>query len=54
MTTSGSMKHLNLVSIKPAAAQYDSYAYDTGGCSLVRQRVMTPYGWRLRRVQMCN
>ena len=33
---------------------YDSYAYDTGGCYLVRQRVMTPYGWRLRRVQVCN
>jgi hypothetical protein len=33
---------------------YDSYAYDAGGCSLVRQRVMTPYGWRLRRVQVCN
>jgi len=33
---------------------YDSYAYDAGGCSLVQQRVMTPYGWRLRRVQVCN
>jgi len=33
---------------------YDSYAYDNGGCYLVRQRVMTPYGWRLRRVQVCD
>jgi hypothetical protein len=34
---------------------YDSYAYDDdGGCYLVRQRVMTPYGWRFRRVQVCN
>jgi hypothetical protein len=33
---------------------YDSYAYDDGGCYLVRQRVMTPYGWRLRRVQVCD
>jgi hypothetical protein len=33
---------------------YDSYAYDNGGCYLVRRRVMTPYGWRLRRVQVCD
>jgi hypothetical protein len=33
---------------------YDSYAYDNGGCYLVRQQVMTPYGWRLRRVQVCD
>jgi hypothetical protein len=31
---------------------YDDY-YD-GGCYLIRQRVMTPYGWRLRRVQVCG
>jgi hypothetical protein len=28
--------------------------YEDGGCYLVRQRVMTRYGWRLRRVQVCN
>src|SRR6267378_3877784 len=33
---------------------YGSYAYGDGGCYLVRRRVMTPYGWRLRRVQVCN
>jgi hypothetical protein len=33
---------------------YGSYAYDDGGCYLVRQRVLTPYGWRLRRVQVCD
>lgn len=33
---------------------YGSYAYDDGGCYLVRRRVMTPYGWRLRRVQVCD
>jgi hypothetical protein len=34
---------------------YDSYAYDDdGGCYLVRRRVMTPYGWRFRRVQVCD
>ena len=33
---------------------YDSYAYGDGGCYLVRQRVMTPYGWRVRPVQVCN
>jgi hypothetical protein len=32
---------------------YGSY-YDYGGCYLVRQRVMTPYGWRVRRIQVCN
>jgi hypothetical protein len=25
-----------------------------GGCYLVRQRVMTRYGWRIRRVQICD
>ncbi|HWJ20485.1 MAG TPA: hypothetical protein VNR65_17345, partial [Geobacterales bacterium] len=38
----------------PYGYGYDSYAYDDGGCYLVRQRVLTPYGWRLRRVQVCN
>jgi hypothetical protein len=33
---------------------YDSYAYDDGGCYLVRRRVMTRFGWRLRRVQVCD
>jgi hypothetical protein len=32
---------------------YSGY-YDDGGCYLVRQRVRTPYGWRLRRVQVCD
>ena len=32
---------------------YGGY-YDDGGCYLVRQRVMTRYGWRLRRVQVCD
>jgi hypothetical protein len=27
---------------------------DGGGCYLVRQRVMTRYGWRVRRVQVCG
>jgi hypothetical protein len=33
------------------------YAYsdiDYGGCYIVRQRVMTPWGWRFRRVQICK
>src|SRR5215208_6870210 len=33
---------------------YGGYGYEDGGCYLVRQRVMTPYGWRLRRVQVCD
>jgi hypothetical protein len=32
---------------------YGGY-YDDGGCYLIRQRVMTRYGWRLRRVQVCG
>ena len=27
---------------------------DEGGCYLVRRRVMTLYGWRIRRVQICD
>jgi hypothetical protein len=30
----------------------NSYAY--GDCYVVRKRVLTPYGWRVRRVQVCN
>ena len=37
---------------------YYPYAYndydDDGGCYLVRRRVMTPYGWRIRPVQVCG
>ena len=36
---------------------YGPYAYsgyDDGGCYLVRRRIWTPYGWRLRRVQVCG
>jgi hypothetical protein len=34
---------------------YTSYAdYDDGGCYLVRRRVSTPYGWRIRNVQVCG
>ena len=30
------------------------YDDDVGGCYLVRRRVMTRYGWRIRRVQICD
>ena len=36
---------------------YPYYASDDdyyGGCYLVRQRVLTPYGWRVRPVQVCG
>jgi hypothetical protein len=38
---------------------YDDYAYadtyyDDGGCYVVRRRVATPYGWRIRPVQVCG
>jgi hypothetical protein len=32
---------------------YDSY-YDDGGCYVVRRRVHTPAGWRVRPVQICG
>jgi hypothetical protein len=33
---------------------YADNGYGDGGCYLVRQRVWTPYGWRLRPVQVCG
>jgi hypothetical protein len=33
---------------------YDSYAAYGGDCYLVRRRVLTPFGWRLHRVQVCD
>lgn len=34
---------------------YDYGSYDGyGGCYLVRQRVMTSHGWRVRRVEVCD
>jgi len=32
---------------------YSDY-YEDGGCYLVRRRVTTPYGWRVRPVQICG
>jgi len=33
---------------------YGSYAAYDGGCYLVPRRVWTPWGWRLRRVEVCD
>jgi hypothetical protein len=34
---------------------YGGYPYyDDEGCYLVRRRVLTPYGWRIRRVEVCS
>jgi hypothetical protein len=34
---------------------YDNgYSYGDGGCYVVQQQVMTPYGWSLQPVQVCN
>jgi hypothetical protein len=42
----------------PYAYGYSPYAYndyyEDAGCYLVRRRVMTPYGWRIRPVQVCG
>lgn len=32
----------------------DAYYYGSGGCHIVRQRVLTPVGWRIRPVQVCG
>lgn len=34
---------------------YDNgYYYGDGGCYVVQQRVLTPYGWIIQPVQVCN
>jgi hypothetical protein len=33
---------------------YGGYPYYDEGCYLVRRRVWTPYGWRIRRVEVCS
>jgi hypothetical protein len=33
---------------------YDDSDYGDGGCYIVRQRVHTRYGWRIRPVQVCG
>ena len=35
-----------------ASYPYDAYGY--GDCYLTSRRVWTPYGWRIRRVQVCD
>jgi hypothetical protein len=36
-------------------AYYDDYPYYYDyGCNIVRQRVMTRYGWRIRPVRVCG
>jgi hypothetical protein len=32
---------------------YNDY-YDDGGCYIVRRRVHTRYGWRIRSIQLCG
>jgi hypothetical protein len=33
---------------------YNDDYYDDGGCYVVRRRVQTRYGWRVRRVEVCG
>jgi hypothetical protein len=33
---------------------YYPYDYYDDGCYVVRRRVMTRYGWRIRPVQLCG
>ncbi len=48
------------VGLYPYYVDYDypyyayPYFYETGGCYLVRQRVHTRHGWRVRRVEVCT
>lgn len=32
----------------------DGYDYGDGGCYVIQQRVLTPYGWSIQPVQVCN
>jgi hypothetical protein len=36
------------------AYYYGDGYYGDGGCYIVRQSVRTPYGWRIRPVQVCS
>jgi hypothetical protein len=38
----------------PYYGGYYPYYEDEGACYVVRQRVMTRYGWRIRRVSVCE
>jgi hypothetical protein len=41
----------------PYYSGYDPYAYNDyydDGCYVVRRRVLTRYGWRIRPVQLCG
>src|SRR6202035_1674965 len=38
----------------PYYGGYYPYYGDEGACYVVRQRVMTRYGWRIRRVSVCE
>jgi hypothetical protein len=33
---------------------YNDDYYDDGGCYIVRQRVLTRHGWRVRSIQVCG
>ncbi len=33
---------------------YAASYYDDGGCYIVRRRVLTPWGWRIRRATVCG
>jgi hypothetical protein len=39
--------------VYPDQGYYEGGYVDTG-CALVRQRVLTPYGWTIRTVQLCQ
>ena len=37
----------------PYYGSYDDY-YGDSGCYIVRRTVLTPYGWRIRPMQVCG
>jgi len=47
---------LTLTKLSPRlmAVYYNDDYYYGGGCYIVRQRVLTRYGWRIRRIQICE
>jgi hypothetical protein len=53
--------HRRVFFVGAGPGYYDDYPYyyddgyaDDGGCYIVRQRVHTRHGWRLRHVQVCG
>ena len=50
----GAYNYYNDYDYYDASYGYDDGYYGDGGCYIVQRRVLTPYGWSLQPVQVCN